>query len=421
MRGQAPQDAIGGTLTDVETILRALGLRSANESEPPTPFKLDQIVPYPLEYGAMLVAVSVGSSTIPTSQSGERHAVAWGMAHLLTKNIKELPPGANGREWMKASTASVVRRVAARQLSAEAEGFTAGCTPDEVTNVDGVSTTRMAVPHNMRPAIFICDYYEDGLALLESEQKQKFAHMPGVVKVICLHDLYNAARPECFPKESTTSGVCRALGMNVPMVGPVNVKYRAELVLAATLAIGLKVALTARPAPDPPADPMNALSSKALVLPTPLPLEGKPEFDNFYFTQEDMELLKKGKRPTRIKLRFDRYSDLTRFFGIWLIAQAQHYGYPNLEKMITVSWSVKRPTRNWLALAQFVAAHMPVPPNVLAYVAEIIRLRSFVSKWYNEMAKAVPDSEAVAEENKQHEHFVTVMMRVKDILELREK
>ncbi|KAK5726965.1 hypothetical protein LTR15_002856 [Elasticomyces elasticus] len=454
MGGQAEQDIIDGRLGDLDTILRVLGLTSNDNTSLKT-FRTDRAPPHPLEDDAILFAAVTGNANNPRSLNREKHTLAYGYAKLNTANIRMLPPGANGGEWIKAST-SYALRISGRQESREAKELTAGCMAGEVGTITarhaGISPLRIKT--NKGPFVVIYDGY-DG--------REPKPEVEGQVIFISIQKLYHEGKPDHEPVAYTLSGICKSLGIPAARK-TLDVRERAELILATTLIITLKKAITIASTEDLPTvatsrglantvpaastelvsrqqnvpaastrvlehsalkqqrlvGMANSIASKALVLPNPLPIERRADFDDYQFevTKDDAEQYdRSGRLPEDVFEVFVRYSELTLSFGRCIIAQAQHHGYPNLEGIVSAHRTVDGPTRNWVHLARFLARADADHSDMAPFAGQIIKLRDFVSRFYRELAKALPDSEEVAAKTEGHEDFVRKMKQGKAILE----
>ncbi|KAK5716220.1 hypothetical protein LTR17_016562 [Elasticomyces elasticus] len=436
MATHMPHDTIDSTLGHLDTTLRAFGLKSgANTLQ--EPFRSDRAAPHPLNHGARILVLSVNNTVGPAASNGERYIAVYGYAELDTEAIKGLPPGTNGGAWM-------------------------GQASSQSRTTINASITRVPIKNNgMRPMIVIYDEFGDRRIIAEAESTSG-------VKAMRMHDLYHAAKPGHEPAVRTLSELCGALGITVPREA-LNVRDRAQQILAATVVIAIKAALTTcSPSnlahaftPDgllklvsstgdikpwskphdvqaasgvtqvpeqrtPDQNQFGAMASsfarKDLVLPIPLAIESRSDFENYSFklTKYEIWTFKNsgGKKiPKYVSEVVGRYEDMALFLGYCTIARAEHHGYPEIKEIIKVGWIVKGPISNWVRLATFLAARNVGREDMPLYASEIIKLRNFVSAFYAEMAKALPDSKELAEKTEGHEAFVRTMRQFKAILE----
>ncbi|KAK4961489.1 hypothetical protein LTR10_001979 [Elasticomyces elasticus] len=252
----------GNGLSDIDTILRALGQRPSSVNPRDTATRSENLEfstrythPYAFENDVILLAISTGVVYRFDEADGRKCAVSLGCARLDTKDLNHLALGAGGCEWEK-EIRSEVRTIAGMQHKIGAQDFVAGCAPSDVREltenqlrtwlrINGERTGANLTP---RRVIVLYDYYEydprvsktASLRVLEQDLGWAFKDMEGIVKVVSAIKLHNDTKTAQEPFGGNFSAVSADHG--IPSTFTLNIGDRATRILKTTLAIALKAA-----------------------------------------------------------------------------------------------------------------------------------------------------------------------------------
>ncbi|KAK5716214.1 hypothetical protein LTR17_016556 [Elasticomyces elasticus] len=240
---------IGDNLADLETVLRALGLRpsrAASRKNVVHEIGPDLTAPYPFENGINFLSISVGFSYKFDNGRGLLEAVALGCAELDMddERLKCLPPGVAGIQWVN-EMCSYPYAIEGREAFAE---YTAQYVSHSVRRTSmrqlerwlrtGVEPTTGIARHT----IIIC---EDEAEMSRFFEQEGIQELHGNIMIASPLVLFNSALSESEPAATTQAEVCQRLGLQDVQYS--NIRDRAERALQTILAIALKAANNSAP------------------------------------------------------------------------------------------------------------------------------------------------------------------------------
>ncbi|KAK4948419.1 hypothetical protein LTR10_012953 [Elasticomyces elasticus] len=239
----------GDNLADLETILRALGLRPSPAASPEKVQKISfqSTAPYCCENGIKFLSISIGFSHKFDNGTGPLEAVALGCAELDMdeEKLKCLPPGVAGIEWAN-EMRSYPHAIEGREAFIEytAQYVSRSVRKTSMRQLERWMRTGVEPVTNMaRHTIIIC---EDQAEMSRFFEQEGIRDLHDTIMIASHLVLFNSALSESEPAATTQAEVCQRLGLQDVQYS--NIRDRAERALQTTLAIALKAANNSAPA-----------------------------------------------------------------------------------------------------------------------------------------------------------------------------